>query len=98
MPQRTGAWAKSVVGLAVLAVLASGGAGAFSGRGPSDPPAALPPELVAAWQKAGAKVGWMHVPTGFPTLVFLRDKAGTTWELPAFQLRAWKEGVLAKLP
>jgi hypothetical protein len=94
--------------LAVLAVLVSGGCsgGAPSGLGTGDPlaalpwaklpPAKLPPELVAAWQKAGARVGWMRV-SEFGTPMFLRDEAGKAGDVPAFQFRPWKRGVLANL-
>ena len=98
MPQRTGMWTRSMGGLAVLAVLASGGsASAALGQGPKAPPAALPPGLVAAWQKAGAKVGWLRVEAPvFDKILF--NKAGKAGDVPAFRFDPWKDGVVAKLP
>jgi Tol biopolymer transport system component len=51
------------------------GARTTPGQGQSDPPAALPPELVAAWKKAGAEAGSRHVDAlGYPT--FLPETEG----------------------
>jgi hypothetical protein len=80
--------------VAVLAVLVNGGSpGAALGQGPGKLPAALPPELVAAWKKAGADVGWMRVNES-GILRFLSDKAGKAGDVPAFRFSSWKKGVL----
>ena len=58
----------------------------------------MPKEIVQAWEKAGAEVGWMrHHPEG--GLIFAtetKSDAGVA-ELPAFSFR-WQAGVLPKLP
>src|SRR6516162_4261566 len=72
----------------------------------ADPPSAkkdprkhLPPEIVAAWKKAGAEVGWMPVDE-FRMTLFRPANAGVAGDLPAmsFSYPSYKEGVLANLP
>ncbi|MCI0462651.1 MAG: hypothetical protein L0Z62_37355, partial [Gemmataceae bacterium] len=79
-----------VVGLLLLA-------GMPTAWGQVGKPEPLPESVRAAWQKAGAKVGWMAVhKTGFfPFRVGNEGKAG---EMPAFRLSPWQDGVLARLP
>ena len=71
----------------------------FAGIGRTDDPAAqkLPAELVAAWEKAGARVGWMADDQfGCPRP---REGAeGKKGEVPAFRFWKWKAGVMAQLP
>ena len=84
---------------AALAALAICGLGAFdSARADEkDVPTPLPEELVTAWKKAGAEVGWERVtPGGF--LKFVPEKEGKPGDLTAFRFSSWQEGVLAKLP
>ena len=57
------------------------------------PPSQLPAAVVAAWQKAGAEVGWAgQFQSGRPRFGGGEGKAG---ELPAFRFRTWKAGVTA---
>src|SRR4051794_38991707 len=97
MPRPTGPWARIVRALAVLSVLASAGTGAALGQGPSAPPAMLPPKLVAAWQNAGGRAGWMRV-NPYGTLVFLPEQTGKAGDVPAFRFHRWEGGVVARLP
>jgi hypothetical protein len=90
--------------LALWAVLAGCGLGAsrMSAPAPAKAPTALPPEIVKAWDDAGAKVGWMKdVPPepldGYDFWEPFRnqDEPGAT---PAFRFHPKNEEVLAKLP
>jgi len=57
----------------------------------------LSPELVAAWQRAGATLG--HLNTHWDGMdYFFPGFAGEEGEVPVFQFREWKRGVLAGLP
>ena len=64
--------------------------------GDTKAPQALPPAIVQAWEKAGAKAGW--VPPGQGSLFFTARAMGVPGDLPAFSLKGWKAGELAKLP
>src|SRR5437868_8704007 len=65
---------------------------------PAQPPKQqLAPEVVAAWKKAGAEVGWM-APQPYGLLWFDGGAQGAPGELPAFRLPQWKAGDVAKLP
>src|SRR5262249_14814796 len=85
--------------LAALAVLASCGLG----RGADPPPAKkdlpkpLPKEIVAAWKKAGAQVGWMRVEES-GSIRFLPEEKGVAGDLPALRFSPWKRGVSGTLP
>src|SRR5207245_1079370 len=93
MTQRWVSWARRLGGLALLVVLSDPPAA----WGAPAPPTALPAEVVAAWEKAGAEVGWMHVnPSGF--ISFGSKKEVKSSEVPAFRFLTWKEGILPKLP
>src|SRR5262245_37902199 len=84
------------VWLGVLLLLA-GAVAAGEGQLKQDPPQPLPKELVAAWQKAGAKPGFMWLDsTGF--LHFEEQPTGLAGAVPAFQFSGWKNGVVARLP
>src|SRR5262245_20862651 len=78
-----------------LAVLALAGAG-VPAQGQDKAPRPLPPEVVQAWEKAGAAAGWMS--RGQYGMVFRSGAKGKAGEVPAFLVFPWKEGVLAKLP
>src|SRR5262249_32753790 len=84
--------------VAVLALLASGGlAGAADPPARKDPPRPLPEDLVAAWEKAGAPVGWLRVEAG-DEIGWRPAKEGRAGDLPAVWVVTWKAGGLAKLP
>ena len=57
----------------------------------------LPAELVAAWEKAGAAVGWMSV-FKFGFIMFRKGGEGEKSEVPAFYFSKLTAGVVAKLP
>jgi internalin A len=62
-----------------------------------DHTAPLPPATVAAWQSAGATVGWLREDVfGYP--VFVPDKEGQPGEMPAFRLYSLPPSVLENLP
>jgi len=54
---------------------------------PQKGPEPLPDDVVKAWKKAGAEVGWMG-----------RHRRYARTAVPAFSVRDWRGGVLAKLP
>ena len=62
----------------------------------ANPVQELPAELVAAWEKADARVGWMSADQFF--LNFREGVEGKKGEVPAFRFRTWTAGVVAKLP
>src|SRR4051794_629487 len=99
MYRRAANWYGIVATLLAFAVLA--GDRYNFGAGPQqdkfEPPKPLPPELVAAWKQAGAKVGYLRV-SEFGSLEFLTDRGGIPGDVPAFEFKTWKEGVSAKLP
>ncbi len=84
--------------LGALAVLLGVGLGGGTALGQAEgAPGPLPPALAAAWQKAGAEVGWMRPhPIGY--LQFVPGPAGKARDVPAFRLSRWRAGMLAKLP
>jgi Leucine-rich repeat (LRR) protein len=57
----------------------------------------LPSEVVRAWEKAGAQVGWMGQDQ-FGRLVFQATKVGLRAPVPAFRFGRWVEGVVSRLP
>jgi Trypsin-like peptidase domain/Leucine rich repeat/Leucine Rich repeat len=59
-------------------------------------PSPLPAEIVAAWQKAGAEVGWLGV-NHLGSLEFRVGGKGKEGEAPAFRFAEWKGG-LSELP
>ena len=59
-------------------------------------PAPLPTEVVQAWEKAGARVGWLgNHPGGY--LAFESEPEGLADVTPAFQITVWRPGMLGKL-
>ncbi len=98
MQPRCSTWRVTVRGMAALAMLATCGLSGFADPPPAknDPPKPLPKEIVEAWKKAGAEVGWMRV-NKFGSLEFLPVKEGKLGDLPAFRFSRWQEGRLAKL-
>ena len=93
MMQHTATWTRLAGVLLLLAVLAGGIAPAAAGQEKGK----LPAELIAAWQKAGAYVGWIHK-DAFGHLEFVLDKDGKPGDVPAFRFNSWQKGVLPKLP
>ena len=61
------------------------------------PATRLPEDVVSAWMKAGAQVGWLGHET-FGHLMFHDGTDGKAGEVPAFQFPAWKAGVIGTLP
>src|SRR5437867_3782592 len=59
--------------------------------------ASLPLDLVAAWKKEGAQVGWMGIGE-FEALTFETRQNGKIGEVPAFKFDVWKSKVLDTLP
>src|SRR6516225_6775555 len=59
----------------------------------------LPADVVAAWEKAGAHVGWMKWRDEREDFAFRQGTdAGQPGEVPAFRLRLIPPGKLASLP
>ena len=58
---------------------------------------ALPKEVLAAWQKAGAKVGWIRMEKGVPDFQ-TTDKSSQAGWLPVFVIEDYREGMLKGLP
>ena len=62
-------------------------------------PGPLPPDIVAAWEKTGARVAWMHVKNGKPAIRYGGE--GKEGEMPVFDFRGMQPlqpGVLGRLP
>jgi hypothetical protein len=60
-------------------------------------PSPLPMEVVAAWTKAGAIVGWM--PAGqYGAAGFYGSDRGEEGQVPAFLFQTWTDDVVCKLP
>jgi poly(3-hydroxybutyrate) depolymerase len=60
-------------------------------------PEPLPAELVGAWKKAGAKVGWQG-PNDAGFRAPRPGEKGKEGEVPAFLFARWKDGLLRALP
>ncbi len=60
----------------------------------------LPAKVGAAWEKAGAEVGWMGTSRigGYLLFAAKREELVATRVVPAFQIRAWGAVKLTKLP
>jgi hypothetical protein len=83
----------------VLLLVLAGGVPAAWGQEKRNAPAALPTDLVAAWQKAGAKVGWMRwTARSSLKLAFVPEKEGQSGDVPAFRFSPWEAGILPRLP
>src|SRR5262249_48611150 len=67
--------------------------------GPKERPEPLPPGVAEAWQKAGARIGWMYTDETGHTKFYARGQdEGRSGEVPAFRFDRWPTGGLAKLP
>jgi hypothetical protein len=76
-------------------VLGSGSARADEGPKP------LPHDVVKAWEKAGAEVGWLGPDLELSTYLRFTAKLenlDAARAVPAFKVKVWREGLLAKLP
>jgi hypothetical protein len=63
----------------------------------TEAPKPLPKEVVAAWEKAGAEVGWGEVSEqGFVVFHPANQPAQAGW-LPVCKMRGWRAGVLKEL-
>src|SRR4051794_427009 len=82
---------------AVLIVLAAPAVGGAAPVPPAKPPEPLPASVVAAWQKAGAEVGWVSA-GNCPVLLFRDGEAGRAGEIPALRVRQWRPGFFVALP
>ncbi len=60
----------------------------------------LSPDVVSAWEKAGASVGWLGPARqhGWWQFNANRDQLEAAHSVPAFKIHTWREGMLAKLP
>jgi internalin A len=81
-------------GVVVAAVLGCWAAACQAAE--SKKPEPLPAEVVAAWEKAGAKTGWMG-PDNIGRIAFHAGGEGKEGEAPAFAFKEWREGTLSKL-
>ena len=91
---------RSWVALWVLGILgASAGLVGWAGEpaGQAGLPKPLPPEVVAAWEKAGATVRWLRFKAG-GALVFVTGEPAKAGDLPAFRFDRWTDVQGAKLP
>src|SRR4029077_15365467 len=59
--------------------------------GQQEPPMPFPAELVAAWEKAGAKFGWM-ARNPYVDVAFRAAVEGRQGDMPAFRFSEWKDG------
>jgi len=84
----------TVIMMVALALLAACGPSSYAQNETSPD---LPKQIVQAWKKAGARVGWMSVDR-YERLEFYSEKQDRNGEVPAFRFGVWKAGVLAKLP
>ncbi len=87
---------KGLVALALLATFCPAGV-AVPRRTSNHAPKPLPAQIVAAWKKAGAEVGWVSVESS-SWITFLSEKQGVAGAIPAFRFSSWKAGVFAALP
>src|SRR5262245_19405938 len=61
-------------------------------------PKPLPKEIVAAWEKVGAKAGWSEVDKYGRSVFHPAETPPQAGWLPVFVIVYWKEGVLEELP
>jgi len=94
------AWPWTLRALVPLALLASCGLSDAAGQQlPRGRPQPLPKNVVAAWEKAGAIVGWVHEDEfGRDGYEFVVAEKGVAGDLPAFWGGFRGDGVLGKLP
>jgi hypothetical protein len=63
---------------------------------PAQPPGPLPKDIVDAWRKQGAMVGWLRLnPRGY--IEFIEKKDGAPGDLPCFRFYAPSSGPLPSL-
>ena len=98
MTPRLSRWGRGAATFATLLLLTGGGRESPSAPLPPAmaPGQPLPRELVAAWTKAGATVGWMKDDEGW--LLFRQGVEGKPGEVPAFHFGKWTGGAVGQLP
>src|SRR5579871_6949652 len=97
MTLRLSRWGRGAATFATLLLLTASGGEFLSAPLPRAKVQPLPPELVAAWKKAGAQVGWMRSMGLW--LLYLDVGEGKPGDVPAFLFRTWPgDGVLSRLP
>jgi hypothetical protein len=86
-------------GLAALCLWAVCATASFADLQPgkTEPPKPLPEEIVQAWEKAGARPGWIGL-NKYGKFLFAEEATGLTGAVPAFRFSGWKDGVVAGLP
>src|SRR6516164_3739185 len=83
--------------LAALSMLLGTSRSPHAARALKETPMPLPDDVVKAWKKAGAVVGWMgHRWNG--DLEFSAVDPKPNHPIPAFNFNAWKNDIVAKLP
>src|SRR5690349_9153915 len=92
-------WPWTVRAMTVLAVLLTCGRGGVIYRRHSKKnlPQPLPGNILAAWKKAGARVGWMRA-NEFGFIEFLPKNEGIAGDLPAMSLSLWNPRLMRTLP
>lgn len=61
-------------------------------------PTPLPRQIVIAWEKAGAEVGWCEAPSPYFLPFHRASKTPEPGWLPAFDINQWHESALSGLP
>jgi len=80
---------------------------ALAAESQTESAAPLAPNVVSAWQKSGARVGWWAPAVYPPRLAggwdtfgrayLRRDVKGKEGDFPAFEIRYWKKGMFENL-
>jgi hypothetical protein len=86
--------------LLLVSLLSLGGIAFTLAPQTNEVPRVLPADLVAAWKKGGADVGWMVQDKESTSFLMFRDggETGRAGELPGFAFTNWQSGVLGRLP
>src|SRR5437763_592888 len=96
---RSAPWLGTERRTTALAVMAAWGLSALADppAPETQPPMPLPEQLVVAWEKAGARVGWLPV-RQLDGADFREETFGQPGDVPAFLFGGWDEGRLKNLP
>src|SRR5262245_29788412 len=99
MVRRNGHAGLRVAGGAVD-LLGMAGVGVAAGQAPRtvDAPQVLPAEVVAAWEKGGARFGWMGLNRQGSWYFIGQREAPEARAVPAFRIETWRAGMVEKLP
>src|SRR4051812_26266061 len=66
---------------------------------PQKGPEPLPDDVVKAWAKVGAEVGWMGAKRQYgPLFTTKLEELDRTKGVPAFKFKVWRAGIVSKLP